>query len=116
MSAQEKHLVVIAGPTGIGKTGVAIDLASRLETEIVSADSRQIYREMHIGVARPKPEELARVRHHLIAEFGIDDPFTAGRYEREALSRIEGIFEKHNSAVLVGGTGFYIDAVLYGLG
>ena len=107
-------LVVIAGPTAVGKTTCAIEVAEYLKTEIISADSRQIYKELNIGVARPSQQELGRVPHHFIAEKSIHDIFTAADFEREALERINRIFDKSDFAVLSGGTGLYVKAVLEG--
>jgi tRNA dimethylallyltransferase len=114
-SAYRPTLVVIAGPTAVGKTLCAIEVAEYLNTEIISADSRQIYKEMNIGVARPTDEELARVPHHFISEKSIHETFTAADFENEAIVRINKIFESNDHAVLSGGTGLYLKAVLDGL-
>ncbi len=106
---------IVAGPTGVGKTAVAINLASQLHTEIISADSRQCYREMTIGTAKPTKAELATVRHHFIDEFPVTTHLTAADYESLALGYLDKIFEKHDAAVVCGGTGLYIKALCDGL-
>ncbi len=110
-----KTLVVVCGPTAVGKTEFAIQLAEELRTEIISADSRQIYREIPIGTAQPTVEQLAWVNHHFVAERSIEDEFNAGLFEREALIRLNFLFQKHNAVVCCGGTGLYIKALCEGL-
>lgn len=110
-----KYLIVIAGPTGVGKSDLACSLAGWLATEIISADSRQIYRQMNIGTAKPSPEELARIRHHFINERDITESFTAAQFETEALERLTSIFQNRKVAILCGGTGLYIRALCSGL-
>lgn len=109
------HIIAVVGPTAIGKTARAIELAQKFQTEIVSADSRQVYREMNIGVARPTLEELNAIPHHFIASHSIHEPLTAGQFEREALSAIEKLFEKNETVIVVGGSGLYLKALLEGL-
>ena len=109
-----KTLIVICGPTAVGKTAVAIQLANNLHTEIISADSRQFYREMTIGTAKPSKEELAIVPHHFIDNLSISDNYTAGDYEKEALKLLDTIFKTHDTAVMVGGSGLFIKAVCDG--
>jgi tRNA dimethylallyltransferase len=109
------YLIIIGGPTAIGKTSAAIEVAKHFQTEIISADSRQVYKELNVGVARPPAEQLHQVRHHLIADKTIHKNFSAGDYEREAVSLLDAFFKKKNIAVMCGGTGFYIDAVCNGL-
>ena len=109
-----KTLIVICGPTAVGKTAVAIQLAKHLNTEIISADSRQFYREMTIGTAKPTKEELATVPHHFIDNLSINDNYTAGDYEKEVLKVLDKIFETHDTAVMVGGSGLFIKAVCDG--
>jgi tRNA dimethylallyltransferase len=99
----------------VGKTDLSIKIAKQLDTEIISADSRQLYKEMNIGTAKPSAEELAKVPHHFIDHISIEEPYSAGRYEREVLSFLKTYFKKNKIALLVGGTGFYIQAVLEGL-
>lgn len=110
-----KHLVVIGGPTAAGKTALAIEVAKQLDTEIISGDSRQFYREMAIGNARPDPGELAAVKHHFIADRSVHQPLSAGRFAAEALDRLETIFTTSDYAVLVGGSGLYLRALCTGL-
>jgi len=110
----KRTLIVIAGPTAIGKTALAIELAQRLNTEIISADSRQFYREMNIGTAKPSANELAFAPHHLINFLSIHDEYNAGRFEEDALKSIEQIFFKKETAILCGGSGLYIDIVCKG--
>jgi tRNA dimethylallyltransferase len=106
---------IIAGPTAVGKTAAAIELAQRLGTCIVSADSRQCYKEMTIGTAKPSSEELAAVKHYFIDEFPVTAQLTAADYETLALQYLEKIFATHNTAVVCGGTGLYIKALCEGL-
>lgn len=110
-----KTLVVIAGPTAIGKTTLAIEVAKQLGAEIISADSRQFYREMNIGTAKPTRAELAQVPHHFVNNLSIHTKsYSAGRYEHEVLAFLEGYFKTHNIAVMVGGSGLFINAVCSG--
>ena len=110
-----KTLLVIAGPTAVGKTNLCVRLATRLQTDVVSADSRQLYRELHIGTAKPSPAEMAGVTHHFIDSHSIHDPVNAGRYERECLTVLESLFQHKDVVILTGGTGLYINAVCAGL-
>lgn len=112
--AEQKYLIIIAGPTAVGKTATAIQLAKYFKTEIISADSRQIFKELNIGVARPSIEELNEVKHHFIANKSIQEYFSAGEYEREAIQLLDELFKINDVVVLCGGTGFYINAVLNG--
>jgi tRNA dimethylallyltransferase len=109
-----KKLIVIVGPTAVGKTAVAIEMAERLKTEIVSADSRQIYKELEIGTAKPTVEELARVKHHFINTKSIEEDYNAGQYGSEAMTVIEKLFESYNNLILCGGSGLYVKALLEG--
>lgn len=109
-----KFLIIIAGPTAVGKTAIAVLLAKHYNTEIISADSRQIFEELNIGVARPSVEELNEVKHHFIASKSIAEYFSAGEYEREAIALLDELFKTKDVVVLCGGTGFYINAILYG--
>ena len=109
-----KTLIVIAGPTAIGKTGLAIKLAQYYKTEIVSADSRQFYREMEIGTAKPSSDELKAAKHHFINSHSITNIFSVGDYEREALELITRLFKDHDIAILVGGSGLFINAITNG--
>ncbi len=110
-----KRLIVIVGPTAIGKTVAAIEVARQLQTEIVSCDSRQFYKELDIGVARPSPEELAAAKHHFIACRSVTEPYNAFDYEHDALNTLGTIFESHDTAVAVGGSGLYVDALCNGI-
>lgn len=108
-------LITIVGPTGVGKTALAIDLAERLNGEIVSADSRQIYRGLDIGTGKPTPDQLARARHHLIDCIDPDQSYTLAEYQAAAYAAIADIFARGKQPLLVGGTGLYIRAVTEGL-
>jgi tRNA dimethylallyltransferase len=109
-----KSLIVICGPTAVGKTAIAIQVAKHFHTEIISADSRQFYREMSIGTAKPTKDELAMAKHHFINNLSINDTYTAGDYEKEALKTLDKIFETLDTAVMVGGSGLFIRAVCEG--
>ncbi len=115
MSDKAKTLLVICGPTAAGKSDVALRVAQRLKTEIVSADSRQVYREIPIGTAQPNASELALVPHHFVASRSIHEDYDAGTYAREALTLLESLFQNHETIVMCGGTGLYIKAVCEGL-
>lgn len=109
-----KTLIVIAGPTASGKTAVGIELAKHYRTVVVSADSRQFYQEMSIGTAKPSPEELAQAKHYFIDSLSITETYTAGDYEKDALSLLDELFKIHNVVILVGGSGLFIKAVCEG--
>lgn len=111
----EKTLVVLAGPTAVGKTSCGIEIAAHFNTEIVSADSRQIYRETTIGTAVPSPQELVQVKHHFIQTVSIKEPFNASLYENQVLIQLEQLFRAHDIVLMVGGSGLYIDAVCHGI-
>ncbi len=111
----EKKLIFIVGPTAIGKTSVAIKLCNHFNTEIISADSRQIYKEMNIGVARPTAEELKSAKHHFIATKSVANYYNASDYEVEANILIKELFKTHDNLIVVGGSGLYINALLYGI-
>lgn len=115
MAETKKYLIAIVGPTAIGKTDVSIALAKHFKSEIISADSRQFFKEMSIGTAVPFGEELAKVPHHFIQHISIKEDYSVGDFERDALQILERKFKKHNLFFLVGGSGLYIDAVLKGL-
>lgn len=108
-------LIVVVGPTASGKTAFSISLATHFKTEIVSADSRQMYREMEIGTAKPSPEELMIAPHHFINSLSIFDDYSAGKYETEALSCIHRLFLKHDKVILTGGSSLFVNAVCNGL-
>ena len=107
-------LVCVAGPTASGKTSLAIDLAQHFDTEIISYDSRQFYRELKIGAAPPSAEELAQVPHHFIQDRSIEQELSAGAFAEEALVKLEALFKKHSVVVAVGGSGLYLRALLEG--
>lgn len=110
-----KTLIILAGPTAIGKTAVAIELAQKLGTEIISCDSRQIYHELQIGVARPTDIELSLVKHHFIATQSIHDYYNASMYEVAVLNLLNELFKKYDKVIMTGGSGLYIDAVCNGI-
>ena len=111
----KKHLIVIGGPTASGKTDLAIRLAQHFTTDILSADSRQFYREMTIGTAKPTEEELALVKHHFINNLSIHDNYSVGDFEKDAIAVLQKLFETKDVVIMVGGTGLYIKAVCEGL-
>lgn len=111
----QKKLIVIAGPTASGKTALAIELATHLQTEILSADSRQCYKELAIGVAKPSAEQLKKVKHYFIDSHSIHENVSAGEYERYGLDALQQIFSKSDYAICVGGTGLYIQALCNGI-
>lgn len=110
-----KFLITVLGPTAIGKTRLGIQLAEHFETEVLSADSRQFYREMRIGTAVPSDEELARVRHHFIQDRSVLEDYNVGSFEQDAIELLEDKFRTRKVMVMVGGSGLYVDAVLNGL-
>lgn len=112
---EKKLLVVVVGPTAVGKTSACVELAQALHTEVIYADSRQFFREMQIGTARPLPEEMGDVPHHFVGSHSIEQDYNAGQYEREALALIEQLFRKHDTLILSGGSGMYVQAVLEGM-
>ena len=115
MQQKENTVIIICGPTAVGKTSFAINLATQLETEIISADSRQCFKELNIGVAKPSVIELSAVKHFFINSYSIFDHVNAAVFEQYALHAIVEIFEKHRVAVMVGGTGLYIKAFCEGM-
>jgi tRNA dimethylallyltransferase len=110
-----KTLVILAGPTGVGKTACGIELAKHFNTEIISADSRQIYRETSIGTAVPSAQEMQRVKHHFIQTASLSNPYHASRYEQEVMELLGVLFESNDLILMVGGSGLYIDAVCHGI-
>lgn len=108
-------LLVIAGPTAVGKTKFAIQTAIHCESVVLSADSRQFYREMKIGTAAPTPEELSLVKHYFIGNLSINDYYSVSRFEQDVLALLPSLFAKNNVVVMTGGSGLYIDAVCYGI-
>lgn len=110
----KKFLIVIAGPTASGKTALAIELAQRQKTEIISADSRQFFIEMDIGTAKPTAEQLKEVKHHFVNSLSVKEDYNAGTFEADTLKKLDEIFARHDAAILVGGSGLYIDAICNG--
>jgi len=115
MKGKKNTVILIAGPTASGKTGLAVRLARQFRTEIISSDSRQCYREMNIGVARPSVKELASVKHHFIASHSVKDNLHAAFFEQYALEKTEELFRDHDTVIMAGGTGLYIKAFCEGL-
>lgn len=109
-----KYLIIIAGPTAVGKTSLSIELAKKFNTQIVSADSRQFFKELQIGVAKPSIEELNLVKHYFIDSHSIHQEFNVGRYEEEAIACLKQLFKTNDLVILVGGSGLYIDAICKG--
>jgi tRNA dimethylallyltransferase len=109
-----KTLIVVAGPTAVGKTAAAIELAQHYHTVVVSADSRQFFREMSIGTAKPSKQELAAVKHYFIDSHSITEPFSVGDFEKQGLALLDELFETHDKVVLTGGSGLYIKAICEG--
>jgi tRNA dimethylallyltransferase len=115
MATKRKDLIVIIGPTGVGKTELSLRVAERYSTEIVSADSRQLYADLKIGTAAPTDQQLARVKHHLVGTLQLTDYYSAARYEEEAMAIITNLFQSHDNVVLTGGSMMYVDAVCNGI-
>ncbi len=115
MPMPQKTLIVVVGPTAIGKTALAIELAQFYQTEVISADSRQFFKEMHIGTAKPSAEELAAAPHHFIDSHSVKTLFSTGDFEVQALQLMDTLFKKHEVLIMVGGSGLYIDAICKGL-
>lgn len=110
-----KNLISVVGPTGIGKTRLAIDLAQHFNTEVVSCDSRQFFKEMKIGTAAPSEEELAEAPHHFIGNLSVEEYYSIGQYEEDALQKLHELFKSHHTIILVGGSMMYEKAVIEGL-
>ncbi len=115
LTKELKELIVVAGPTAVGKTDLTIRLAEELDTVILSADSRQVFRELSVGTAKPSDAELSRVPHYFVDTHSVTDTFSAGDFEREALSLLEVLFQQHDKVLMTGGSGLYIRAVCEGL-
>ncbi|WP_258541114.1 tRNA (adenosine(37)-N6)-dimethylallyltransferase MiaA [Parvicella tangerina] len=113
--AKNTHLIVIVGPTAIGKTSLSIKLAKHFNCPILSADSRQFFKEIAIGTAKPTPEEMDGVPHYFIDSLSIHDEYNVGKFEADAISTLEVVFSKNPVAILVGGSGLYVDAVCKGI-
>jgi tRNA dimethylallyltransferase len=108
-------LIYIAGPTGVGKTKLSLELAKYIDTEIISCDSRQFYKEMNIGTAVPTTKELKEVRHHFIHNKSIKDIYTVVDFEKEAIKKLNLLFKKKETIIMVGGSGMYADALMFGM-
>lgn len=108
-------LIVLIGPTGIGKTDLSLNIAEHYNTEIISADSRQLYAELKIGTAAPTPEQQARVKHHFVGTLQLTDYYSAAQYEAEVMKKLDELFKRHNVIVLTGGSMMYVDAVCKGI-
>jgi len=115
MSSPGRYLVIIIGPTGIGKTDLSINIASDWNTEIISCDSRQMYREIKIGTAAPSQQQLAAVPHHFIGNLSIHEYYNVFHYETDVLNLLGEMYKKYKLVILTGGSGLYLDAVLYGM-
>lgn len=113
-SDSKKYLLTVVGPTAIGKTAMAIELAKYFKCDIISADSRQFFKEMTIGTAVPSNEELGAAKHHFIQNISIFEEYTVGDFEREAINKLDELYKTNNFVIMVGGSGLYIDAVLKG--
>lgn len=111
----KKNLIIIAGPTAVGKTALSIELSKHYSCPIISADSRQFYKEMSIGTAKPSVEEMQGITHYFIDNISIHDTYNVGQYERDAIECIEHLFKEHDTLLLVGGSGLYINAVINGV-
>ena len=110
-----KTLIVVLGPTAIGKTSLSIQLAKHYNTEIISADSRQFYKELLIGAAPPSAKELSEVKHHFIQHLSVSEDYNVGKFEEDAILKIEELFLNNDKIIMVGGSGLYIDAICKGL-
>ena len=115
MNSKNKYLISIVGPTAIGKTSLSIKLAKHYNTEILSADSRQFFKEMQIGTAAPTLEELSQAKHHFIHNKSIEEEYNVGAFEKEAIATLDVLFKSHDYVIMVGGSGLYVDAVTKGL-
>ena len=112
---KKKLLVSVVGPTAVGKTAVTIDLANAFDSEIISADSRQFYREMELGTAKPSAEELSLAPHHFINTLSVTQEYSVGQFEKDAISLLDELFQKHEVVFMAGGSGLFVDAVCNGL-
>lgn len=110
----DKYLVVVVGPTAVGKTDLCINLAKKFNTEIISSDSRQFYREMELGTAKPSQDELREVKHHFINNLSIFDDYDVRKFEKEAVDLMETLFESHDVLVMTGGSGLFVNAICEG--
>lgn len=115
MIKNQRFLVLVVGPTAVGKSELCLNLAKKFQTEIVSCDSRQFYRELHLGTAKPSPEEMEEVPHHFIDSLSIEDAYDVRKFEQEALLVLDRLFASHEVVVMVGGSGLFAQAIEYGL-
>jgi tRNA dimethylallyltransferase len=115
LTKKSKTVIILAGPTAVGKTSLSIQLAKRFQAEIISADSRQFFKEMEIGTAKPTLNEMAEVPHHFINSHSIHDDYNVGHFEKEALVLLDELFQKHDVAFVVGGSGLYMKALCEGI-
>lgn len=115
MALSDKRLIVITGPTAVGKTDLCLDIAQKLDIPIINADSRQLFKELRIGTAAPTTEQLARVRHFFVGTLHLTDYYSASMYEQDVMSLLDGLFQKSDYALLSGGSMMYIDAVCNGI-
>ena len=111
----DKKLLVLTGPTGVGKTALSLKMAEELGCPIISCDSRQMYKGIPIGTATPTPEEQARVKHYFVSFLDLQDSYSAGRYEQDCISLLSELFKQHNTLIMTGGSMLYMDAVCFGL-
>lgn len=115
LNKKTKSIIVVAGPTAVGKTNLSIELAKKYNTVIISADSRQFYKELEIGTAKPSQSELQQVKHYFINSLSIHEPFDVGQFEKEALKLLEELFKTHEVVIVTGGSGLYIKALCEGI-
>ena len=113
--ANRRFLILVLGPTAVGKTDLCINLAKFFKTEIISCDSRQFYREMNLGTAKPSQEELDSVPHHFINRLSIEEDYDVRKFEKDALALLDKLFENHQVVIMTGGSGLFADAVVDGL-
>lgn len=111
----QRFLILVVGPTGVGKTDLCLKLAKKFHTQIISCDSRQFYREMNLGTAKPSPAELDEVPHHLINSLSIEEDYDVRKFEQDALAILNQLYEKHQVVIMTGGSGLFADAVVKGL-
>jgi tRNA dimethylallyltransferase len=111
----DKNLIVLIGPTGVGKTDLSLSIAERFNSPIISADSRQIYADLKIGTAAPTQEQQSRVKHYFVGILKLDDYYSAAQYESEVISKLNELFQTHSTIVLTGGSMMYVDAVCKGI-
>ena len=112
---KNKNLIYIAGPTGVGKTDLSIEIAKKFNTDIVSCDSRQFYKELKIGTSPPSYSQLKEVKHHFIHHKSIHDVYNVGKYEKDAITVINDLFKEKDNLILVGGSGLYADSIMFGI-